>query len=159
MLLPVGNPMISPQVAGSVEGTRTIFVLTDLGAYMIDLNSLPTRKDHILLLSQEICLTSVGPLNEIGIYPYLSFFNRPGTFHLKKLTFARVLFIPLFCTSLYTNRASQTAVFLTFLYTNRASQTAIDHQKRSCSSIISNNNLIQARVDHFLLKRNTCKYL
>jgi hypothetical protein len=86
MLLPVGDPMISPQVAGSVEGTQKIFVVTDLGTYMIDLNSLPSRKEDLLPLSRQLC-SKVGEKVIFHIFPYLSFFNRPGTFHLKILAF------------------------------------------------------------------------
>lgn len=71
MSLPIGDPMIAPQVAGAVEGTRTIFVVTDLGAYMIDLNSLTSKK-----LSQEIC-SSAKEKVVFHVFPYLSFFNRP----------------------------------------------------------------------------------
>jgi hypothetical protein len=111
--LPVGDPTISPQVAGSVEGTRTIFVVTDLGTYMIDLNSLPSRKegDHLLPLSQKIC-SIVGKGVTFHIFLYLSFFNRPGTFHLRILTFARILFILLFCTSFLKHRTAKQGLFL-----------------------------------------------
>ncbi|KAK1678242.1 hypothetical protein QYE76_039090 [Lolium multiflorum] len=76
-LLPIGDHMISPKVVGSVEGTRTIFVLTDLGVHMIDLSSLTSRNEgHNLQLSQKI-YSMVG--REVDcIFPYVSFFNRPG---------------------------------------------------------------------------------
>jgi hypothetical protein len=105
MPFPIGGPMISPQVAGAVEGAHTIFVVTDIGAYMIDLNSLTSKK-----LSQKICST-VGKEVIFHIFPYLSFFNRPGTFHLKMLISARILFFLMFCTSFLEHRTAKQDLF------------------------------------------------
>jgi hypothetical protein len=93
--LPVGDPMIAPQVAGSVEGTRTIFVVTDFGTYMIDLDSLPSRKEDDILkpLSRKLCSNSkVGETVIFHVFPYFSFFNRPGMYPLKTLAVAPILF-------------------------------------------------------------------
>jgi hypothetical protein len=102
MHIPVGDPMIAPQVAGSVEGTRTIFVVTDLGTYMIDLNSLSSRKEDEILkpLSQKLC-SMVGETVIFHIFPYFSFFNRPGMYHLKILAFAPIY--SSFCSVLHFN--------------------------------------------------------
>jgi hypothetical protein len=98
MLLPIGDHMISPKVVGSVEGTHTIFVATDLGVHMIDLSSLTSRNEgHNLQLSQKIY--SMLGRQVYSIVPYVSFYDRPGTVHSKISTFARILFTLLFCTS------------------------------------------------------------
>ncbi|XP_051212248.1 uncharacterized protein [Lolium perenne] len=74
MLLPIGDHMISPKVVGSVEGTHTIFVATDLGVHMIDLSSLTSRNEgHNLQLSQKI-YSMVGRRVDC-IFPYV--YDRP----------------------------------------------------------------------------------
>ncbi|XBJ26041.1 hypothetical protein VPH35_003551 [Triticum aestivum] len=70
-ILPVGDPEVTTELVGSIEGTVIVFAITDLGTYMIDLKSLSLKE-----LSNELC-------QQEGItwalYPYLSFYSPPGT--------------------------------------------------------------------------------
>uniref|UniRef100_A0ACD5WHN7 Uncharacterized protein n=1 Tax=Avena sativa TaxID=4498 RepID=A0ACD5WHN7_AVESA len=63
-LIPIQNPEKGAQLAGSVEGSDFIFVITDLGVYMINLKSLQWKK--IWKIDTFCCLI-----------PYMSFYNPP----------------------------------------------------------------------------------
>uniref|UniRef100_A0ACD5U219 Uncharacterized protein n=1 Tax=Avena sativa TaxID=4498 RepID=A0ACD5U219_AVESA len=69
-LFPIGDPKIATQLVGSIEGSGIIFAITDLGTYMIDLESLTSKKISTELYHREDV--------EWALFPYLSFYTPPG---------------------------------------------------------------------------------
>uniref|UniRef100_A0A453MIG4 Uncharacterized protein n=1 Tax=Aegilops tauschii subsp. strangulata TaxID=200361 RepID=A0A453MIG4_AEGTS len=62
-LLPIQNPKEDLELLGTVEGSDTVFVTTDMGIYEINLNSLRWKK---LWKTDKFC----------ALIPYMSFYNR-----------------------------------------------------------------------------------